>query len=133
MGWLADILNEVKDVPLSAVLKERVELAEQKYEGAIKENATLKQRVNDLENEVATLRAQIPTKQADPLGEDTTRVLVHLFRAEGHDLGHRDVGAMTRALHMDHSVLQYHLDRIREAGLGKISSGNYVTGQIFGV
>jgi hypothetical protein len=54
MGALQDLLQEV---PLSAVLKERVALAEQKYEGAITEIADLRQRLPALEEENTALRA----------------------------------------------------------------------------
>jgi hypothetical protein len=66
MGAIQDLLQEV---PLSAVLRERVGLAEAKYNLAVKENEDLKQRLRALEEENASLRAQIP-KQGG-LEEDT--------------------------------------------------------------
>ncbi len=60
MGAIQDLLQEV---PLSAVLKERVALAEQKYERAMRENADLKQRIQTLEEENAGLRTQIPQQE----------------------------------------------------------------------
>jgi hypothetical protein len=42
MGLLQDLLTEV---PLSAVLRERVALAEDRYERAIKESEGYKQRI----------------------------------------------------------------------------------------
>lgn len=41
MGTIQDLLQEV---PLSAILKERVALAEQRYDLAMNENAVLKDR-----------------------------------------------------------------------------------------
>ena len=99
MGWIQDLLSEV---PLSAVLKQRVALAEQKYEAAVSENATLKQRVSALEDENTALRALVPKKQEGELGEDTTRVLLHLFRVQGEA---RDVNAMAQALKMEPGVM----------------------------
>ena len=114
MGWLTDLLQEAKEVPISAVLRERVALAEQKYEGAMKENTDLKQRVRDLEGEIATLRAQLPNKKGGPLSEDAIRVLVHLFETEtGQNTP--DVDGVARGLQMQRSIVKYHLDCLEKA------------------
>jgi len=68
MGAIQDLLQEV---PLSAVLKERVALAEQKLERATSENADLKQRIRELEEENAALRELIPTEELGGLNRDT--------------------------------------------------------------
>jgi DNA-binding transcriptional ArsR family regulator len=120
MGWLQDLLQEV---PLSSVLKERVALAEDRFESAKQQIdaykvkvAALEREVQTLHNEIQTLRAQLPAAGSyKNLGDDTTRVLVHIFRTP--ELEQRDAGAMALALGMERSVLQYHLDRLREAGL----------------
>jgi hypothetical protein len=49
----------------------------------------------------------------DELGEDTSRVLVHLFGAD--ELEDRGIGAIARALGLEKGILQYHLDRLQEA------------------
>jgi hypothetical protein len=64
MGAIQDLLQEV---PLSAVLRERVALAEQKYEAAMTENAELRRQLRALENENATLRALTPPINNDDL------------------------------------------------------------------
>jgi DNA-binding transcriptional ArsR family regulator len=121
MGSIQDLLQEV---PLAAVLRERVALADQKYEAALRDVEQLQRKVVALEKENAELRAQIPqTKQAD-LGDDTDRVLVHMFRAR--QLEERDVGVMASALGMERGVMQYHLDLLREAGFAESTGGNYV-------
>ena len=120
MGWLQDLL---KEVPLSSVLKERVELAEAKYEGALKESAGYKQRIVDLQRENEELRAQIPSKPSS-LGKDTESVLVHLFKTASRQ--DRDVGIMAGELGMERSVMQYHLDRLKDASFAKVTSGNYI-------
>jgi hypothetical protein len=98
MGAMQDLLQEV---PLSAVLRERVALAEQKYEAAMTENAELRRQLRALEN----LRALTPPINNDDLvDEETARVLVHLFRAEGDT---RDVGITARILGMEKGVVQY--------------------------
>ena len=124
MGWVQDLLREV---PLSSVLKERVALADEKYEGAMKEIEALSGRVIALEKENAELRAQLP--QGQKLGDDTVRVLVHLFRTD--DLDGRDVGAMSRALGMERGVLKYHLDRLDDVKLAECPGGNYVEGHFY--
>ena len=128
MGWVMDTLQEV---PLSAVLRERVALVEQKYEAAIRENAELKQRMRTLEEEASALRSQIPSKQhagGDELGADTARVLAHLFSAEGDD---RDVGVMARALSMEKGLMQYHLDCLDTADLAIYTGGNVLSGHVY--
>jgi DNA-binding transcriptional ArsR family regulator len=119
MGSIQDLLQEV---PLAAVLKERVALADQKYEAAIRQVEELKQRVAALERENAELRAQIPRRTETSLDEDTARVLVQIFNAR--EIEERDVGNMAAALNMDRGVLQYHLDRLDEAGLAHMTSSN---------
>jgi DNA-binding MarR family transcriptional regulator len=126
MGSIQDLLQEV---PLAAVLRERVALADQKYEAALREVEQLKRKVEALERENTELRAQIP-KNAD-LRDDTKSVLVHLFKAARQE--ERDIGAMAAALRMEKGVLQYHLDRLREAGLAVRSSGNVLRGQTYWV
>ncbi len=120
MAWLQDLLQEV---PLSAVLKERVALAEQKYENAMRELENLRRQVAALEKATAELRAQLPQSQANPLDAATAGVLVYLFRAEGDE---RDVGIMARSLRIERGVAQYHLDSLKEANLVVCTGGNYL-------
>ena len=120
MGALQDLLQEV---PLSAVLRERVALAEQKYEAAMRENAELRHRLHALENKNTAIRVLAPPTDIDGLDEDTARILVHLFRAEGDA---KDVGITARILGMEKGVVQYHLDQLKSAGMANCTSGNYV-------
>jgi hypothetical protein len=127
MSLVQDLL---KEVPLSAVLQERVKLAEDRYTAANKEIESLKQRIGALEKENAELRAKIPQDDADvSLSADTSRVLVHLFRVR--DIEDRDVGAMCHALGMENGVLKYHLDCLREANLADVTGGNYLHGHVY--
>jgi DNA-binding transcriptional ArsR family regulator len=121
MGWIEDVL---KEVPLSAVLKERIALADQKYESAIQQVDDLKKKIAALERENADLRAQIPHHEETSFAEDTSRVLVQMFRAK--TIEERDVGNMARALNMERGVMQYHLDRLKEAGFAGSTGGNYL-------
>jgi hypothetical protein len=120
MGWLQDML---KEVPLSAVLQDRIKSAEERFEKASRENDDYKRRIARLERENEALRAQVPTAAQPGLEDDTERVLVYMFRAT--ELENRDVGNMARGLNMERGVLQYHLDRLRGARLADISGANY--------
>lgn len=125
MGLLQDLL---KEVPLSAVLKERVALAEQKFDQVDKENQRLRQRVANLEKEVSDLHAQLPCEPAQGLDEDTCRVLVYLFRAQDQK---RDVGALAGHLQIEHGVAEYYLERLNELGLALRTGGNYRYGHTY--
>jgi hypothetical protein len=115
MSLLQDLL---KELPLSSALRERVELAEEAYERASQEVESCRQRIAALERENETLRARLPSEPAGELGDDTVRVLVHLFRAE--ELENRDAAIMARDLEMERGVLQYHLDRLKDVGLSSV-------------
>jgi hypothetical protein len=108
--------------PVSAVLRARIALAEEKYERAIQQIAGFEERFAAIKRENEALRAQIAGGPTNGLGAATARVLVHLFKAEARD--ERGVGAMVKALTMERNALQYHLDRLHGAGLVEVVSGN---------
>jgi hypothetical protein len=60
VGFITDIL---KEIPTSGVLKERVALAEQKYELLERENDVLKQENARLKSELEALRRKVPSTQ----------------------------------------------------------------------
>ena len=128
MGMFQDLLEEI---PRLTVVKERVAFAEDVYERVIKENEELKQRIavleSELESENAKLWPAAPRKQE--IGEDTARVLVHLFRAKKPE--ERAVEAVAAALNMERGVLQPHLDRLREANLAQMTGRNYASGHAY--
>jgi hypothetical protein len=61
MTWIADTAKVVSEalqqVPLAAVMKERVELMKTKYEALEEENSALKDRIVELENEISSLKS----------------------------------------------------------------------------
>jgi hypothetical protein len=61
MSWLSDLLQ---GIPLNAVLKERVALAEQKFKDIEAENRALKERIAVLIAENDTLKRELEGKQA---------------------------------------------------------------------
>jgi hypothetical protein len=127
MSLLQDLLTEV---PLSAVLRERVTLAEERFQRANEEVQVCRQRIAALEEEIKSLRTKLPVEPvAKDIGDDTIRVLLHLFRAS--DMDHRDVGIMAQALQFEKSVLQYHLDRLDEIGLAEVTGANYLHGHVY--
>ena len=119
MGLFQHILDWLKDLPLSALLKERLALAEDKYERAAAEDRELAAEIKKVKDQIAALKAEqaeaLQTQKVDPeLIEDTVRVLLYLFNtAVPND---RDAGRMSTALKMEPNVLQYHLDRLKAAG-----------------
>lgn len=125
MGAIQDLLQEV---PLSAVLKERVALAEQKYEIVLRENAELKEQLRVLRSESATIRGLLPKQEHGSLQEDTARVLCHLFRAENDA---RDVGITAQMLQMEKGLVKYHLDELKRMGMADCVGGNYVDGHVY--
>ncbi len=124
MGWL---LETLKEVPLSAVMKERLAHAEQRYDELAAERDLLQERVAELESENAQLRAQLPEKPAGALGDETKAVAVYLFRHSA--LEQRDIGVMGNRLNQEPGVLQYHLERLEERELAQCAGGNYMSGE----
>lgn len=128
MSWLSDL---IKDIPVSAVLKERLALAEDKFNKITDENGELRERVAELEAEVTDLRARIPAepKQAPhDLSEKTLEVMVYLFRAQGRN---KDVGIIASNVRLERSEAEYHLELLEERGLSEITGGDYVDGHIY--
>ena len=122
MGAIADLLTEI---PLSAVLRERVKLVEQKYELPEGENSALKDKVAKLEQENAELRERIPAIPSDDLSDDDKKMLTGLFHARNDRTGgpfeepvaENDVNALARHTGMDQGTAHYHLDRLAKRGL----------------
>ena len=128
MGIIADLFKGLSEVQLSTVLKERIELAEQKYEKLLQEHEPLKRRVAELEAENGQLQEQL-AKPAAKLNDDTVRVLHHLFNET--DEGNCHVHAMANALNMEFGVVQFQLDYLENSGLVQITGSNYISGQTY--
>lgn len=124
MGMFQDLLQEL---PHLAEVKARVALAEGMYEQAIKENEELRQRIAVLENENA--RSFPPSPRRHEISDDAARVLVHLFRAKKPE--ERAVEAISVALNMERSVLQSHLEVLRDANLAQMTGRNYASGHAY--
>src|SRR5262249_39824875 len=113
---MGSLLQELlTKVPLPAMLRERVALADEKYQRAIGEVESLKQRFAAIERENVALRARAPGEPTSKLGDDTVRVLVHLFMTDARE--ERDLGTMSKKLGMERNAVQYHLDQLKADGL----------------
>ena len=99
------------------------------YERAMCELEDCKRRIAAVELENAGLRAQMLAPPQRGLGTDGVHLLVHLFKAEAKE--DRDIASIARALAMERNVLQYHLDRLEEAGLVCKQSGKYLLGHVY--
>jgi len=136
MGAIADLLTEI---PLSAVLRERVKLVEQKYELPEGENSALKDKVAKFEQENAGLRARIPAIPSDDLSDDDKKMLTGLFHARNDHTGgpfeepvaENDVNALARHTGMDWNTAHYHLDRLAKRGLVENTGSNALYGHSY--
>ena len=124
MGFVEDLL---KEVPLSAVLRERIALEQAKHDQTLKELEEARRRIAVLEADNASLRAQIP--RVHQIDAETARVLVHLFKAR--EIDDRDIGNTARALNMERGVVEYHLDRLHQRGMAEFVGGNYRYGHVY--
>jgi len=68
-------------------------------------------------------------QRIDDLDTDTKRVLVELFNTE--EMEDRDAGAMAVRLGLPKGVMQYHLDRLEEAGFADISGSHPELGHVY--
>ncbi len=125
MSMLWDL---VKGIPEAAVLRERVALADQKYDRALEEAEELRQKVADLEREVTELRKQLPSEPTGDISEDTAKVLVHLFMSEDEASG--EVRAIASQFNMENSVAEYHLERLDEHKLASPADYNPIDGTV---
>lgn len=108
MGMLLDML---KEVPLSAVLKEKLADAEAEIE-------KLTERVAALEKENVELRSKCQSvTQTSGLREDSVQMLVLMFKDGGrHGLS---ISQLAGLLNIERSMGQYHMDQLRERKLAK--------------
>jgi DNA-binding MarR family transcriptional regulator len=96
---------------------------------ALRENQQLKQRAEALKRENAKLRTQITQTKEAILTDDTNRVLMHMFKA----VQAQEVGTIAKALSIERSLLQYHLERLLQSGLAGLANLNYREGKRYWV
>jgi DNA-binding MarR family transcriptional regulator len=122
MGILSDLL---KEIPLSAVLREKIATFEQEIAALKEENAILKDDNRQLQTENKRLKDEIEsfTHPVD-LHETEKKILIYL--ADSNSLNFND--SMVENLNLDQTRLHYFLETLRER--------NYITllnGAVFGV
>lgn len=108
MGWITDL---VKEYPALAVAKERLALAQEKYDAISKENEQLRAKVKDLEKENEQLKTrldEIVPRGEGELSEIEINIL-KLFAAAGHDL---TTDAVASRLGQSQTKTEYYLSKL---------------------
>lgn len=139
MGLLDDIKSLPGNIQVNAVLRERIQLYEEKYDRTIEENDALKAKNVELEERVAELTAEIEDlrvqlssdEESGSLSDDDVRVLVYLYQVKGQKSQGRpfdrpvqpnDVRVIGRALSLDAGRLEYHLNRLDKMRLAAVEA-----------
>ncbi len=150
MGWVSDLKSIPGDIQTNSVLKERIQLYEDKYNSATVENDSLKAKNSDLEKRVGELTAEITDlrehissiETSESLSEGDTNVLLHLYGVKGQRIEGRpfdrpiqpnDVRAMGPTLSLDAAKLEYHLNRLSKMGLADVVSATTDGGLCWGL
>ena len=111
MGMLTDIL---KDLPVNAVLRDKLQQLEQKYEELETENAQLKSENQRLNSKVKELTS------SDELCEDEVRIL-KLLSSSGQEL---IVERIATSLDLNLTKAEYYLERLLDQDY--IDAADYV-------
>ena len=118
----------------SAILKERIELINDKYEAmqgnfdnSEKENELLRKEVSVLKQQISTLQSQVASvqPQSNELPKEQQDILKFLFIANDYV---RDE-LIARELNLEMSMLTYHLNELCEKKL--LDMPNYINGSEF--
>ena len=132
MGWFQDLL---KEVPVSSVLRERLELAADRVQRSEEKVTELSLQLDDARKEIASLRDSIALKDSElerfkggALGEVAEKVLAHFVEAEDDS---RDVGIASVHLRLKRAIVEFHLDELESRGYATCTGGNYVQGHVY--
>src|SRR5690349_1585929 len=106
MGFLTDVL---KEIPLSAVLKEKIASIEAKHAATETENAILKDDLHEAKAEITKLKKQIEElAHKDDLDENDRQVLVTILQLDKS--AYSDLIARQLNLHQQRAA--YHLEKL---------------------
>jgi DNA-binding PadR family transcriptional regulator len=112
MGLLTDLF---KEIPISAILKEKIADIEAKYAAADTENAILKDDLRHAQAEIAELKQQI--KELTYIDQDPPESEVELLlRVAGAEIRHATAASMTLMSDGSKARLEYRLHKLHEAG-----------------
>ena len=111
MGWITDLL---KEYPALSVAKERLALAQEKYDALEAENKELKNQVETLENENAALKEQLSGLQ--PKGEGILEdIEIEILKLLGSGYGlELPAGVIAQRLNISVPKAEYYLQRLNE-------------------
>ena len=114
MGWFGDLL---KEVPMTAVLRERLELEKERIDAKMaemqKEIDQYKAISEEQNQELERLRALVPADNGVQLQQQTIDVLTWLFNASAEQ---RHEFALAQALQLKNEIVKHHIRTLREAG-----------------
>jgi len=129
MGWVSDLL---KEYPALSVAKERLALAETKFQELENKYAQLSTENERLKAENLQLREKLAgfekAKKGD-LQPELCNLLVHLFTY--HDRNNTHLDAIARSLGVESQMARYYLDKLVERNLVVVTGGNYVRGHTY--
>ncbi len=115
MGWIADLISKSQEIPISGVLKERLDYTQQKYDDLEAEKNALAEQVEQLSVENADLRAAIrPSADAQPdyeITDEISQILQQVNRLE--DPLAEDIA---RSMQLAPARAEYHLKNLLEHG-----------------
>ena len=108
MGWITDL---VKEYPALAVAKERLALAQEKYDAISNENEQLKAKIQELEGENKQLKTRLD--EVEPRGKgELTEIEIDIFKlfaSAGRDL---TAGAVASHLGLSQTKAEYYLSKL---------------------
>ena len=119
MGWLTDLL---KEIPASAVLKEKLETREAEYEQLKAERDGLRQELRATRDELESLKQQLQRSQAQGELDDNEKKLIALMAEV--DPNRVVAPAIAGQLGLTPIRAQHHLDRLVQ--LGHVHAAHFV-------
>jgi len=110
MGSLIDLL---KEIPLAAILKEKITDIEAKYAAADTENAILKDDLRQCKAEIAKLKKQVDDLTHKDLSETEIEILKYASENQPLDSGSNYLG---KKLGVEPQRIEYYLGRLTSLG-----------------
>lgn len=129
MGWVSDLL---KEYPALSVAKERLALAEARFQELERKHAQLLAENGRLKTENLQLSEKLDSLERAKKGDlqpELCNLLVHLFTH--HDQNHTHLDAIARTLGVQLQMARYYLDKLGERSLVDVIGGNYVHGHVY--